>query len=157
MDRPPRDPDESILSSRRQLQILWQGAVMTGASLVLYYLVAPQIPGTGAAEERTMLFTALVLTQLLHSFNFRSETRTVFSANSFANRWLVLGLVGSMALQVAVVYLPGAERIFSTVPLSAEQWIAVVGTALAAIVVLDAAKVIGARRFARRQGSGSAS
>ena len=75
MDRTPRKADESILSRPRKIQILWQGAVMTGACLVLYYLVAPQLPGMTPNIDRTMLFTALVLTQLLHAFNFRSETR----------------------------------------------------------------------------------
>jgi Ca2+-transporting ATPase len=144
MNRAPRDKEESILTSQRQLQILWHGAVMTAAVLVLGYVVAPAL-GAGPGESRTMLFCALVLTQLLHAFDFRSETRTVFSPRSLHNRWLVLGLLGSMTLQVLVVYLPGAERIFHTVPLSGSEWVAVVLTALSAIAVMDVAKLLIAR------------
>jgi Ca2+-transporting ATPase len=144
MERDPRATDESILTRKRQLQIVWQGLVMTAAALVLGYAVAPAL-GATQPESRTMLFSALVLTQLLHAFNFRSEAGTVFSVRSLRNKWLVLALVGSMALQVAVVYLPGAEKVFRTVPLAGADWIAIVLTALSAIAVIDVTKLLVAR------------
>ena len=50
-----------------------------------------------------------------------------------------------MALQLLVVYLPGAEQVFQTVPLPAEDWVAIVLTALAAIAVMDVTKLLVAR------------
>ena len=146
MDRTPRDADESILSGSRKAQILWQGVVMTAACLGLYYLVAPLLPGMNPFIDRTMLFAALVLTQLLHSFSFRSETQSFFSVNSFKNRWLVAGLVGSMALQCIVIYLPAAQSIFKTASLSPVHWLAVIVASLLAIGVLDATKLLLAAR-----------
>ncbi len=146
MDRTPRKADESILSRPRKIQILWQGAVMTGACLGLYYLVAPLLPGMTPNIDRTMLFAALVLTQLLHSFNFRSETESVWSSRSFANRWLLAGLVGSMALQCLVIYLPAAQSVFKTAALSPVHWLAVIVASVAAIAILDAAKLFTAAR-----------
>jgi Ca2+-transporting ATPase len=142
MDRTPRDAQESILSNSRKIQILWQGVVMTAGCLGLYYLVSPTLPGMTPNIDRTMLFTALVLTQLLHAFSFRSESRSVFSANSFRNYWLVAGLVGSMALQCVVIYLPAAQLVFKTAPLSPVHWLAVIVTSLMAIGVLDATKLV---------------
>jgi magnesium-transporting ATPase (P-type) len=98
-----------------------------------------------------MLFTALVLTQLLHAFSFRSESKTVWSASSLANRWLVAGLLGSMALQCFVIYLPAAQSIFQTAGLSAVHWLAVIAAAFVAIGILDATKLIVSAR-ARRSG-----
>lgn len=144
MERVPRATDESILTRNRQLQIVWQGLVMTAAALVLGYVVAPAL-GATQPESRTMLFCALVLTQLLHAFNFRSDTGSVFSPHSLRNKWLVLALLGSMTLQVAVVYLPGAERLFQTVPLDSADWVAIVLTALSAIAVIDITKLLVAR------------
>ncbi|MEI7813321.1 MAG: cation-translocating P-type ATPase, partial [Coriobacteriia bacterium] len=146
MDRTPRVAEESILSGPRQIQILWQGVVMTLSCLVLYYLVAPLLPGMTPNVDRTMLFAALVLTQLLHAFSFRSETRSVWSTNSFANRWLVIGLIGSMALQCVVIYLPAAQSVFKTASLSPIHWLAVVAAALVAIGILDATKLLVSRR-----------
>ncbi len=145
MNRGPRNVDESILSGPSQLQILWQGAVMTGACLAMYYAVAPHIAGVDPYIDRTMLFTALVLTQLLHAFNFRSQTRSVWHPGSLENRWLVLGLIGSMALQCVVIYLPAAQGIFKTAPLDATQWLVVVATAFVAVGIIDLTKLIGNR------------
>jgi Ca2+-transporting ATPase len=146
MDRPPRSAKESILTPRRQLQVLWQGSIITAAVLVLYYWVAPVLLGAGDAKARTMIFTGLVLTQLLHAFDFRSESRSVFRLDSLRNRWLVLGLIGSMALQALVIYLPLFQGVFRTVPLGAADWTAIVVTALVAVGIIDAVKVLVTRR-----------
>jgi Ca2+-transporting ATPase len=146
MDRSPRDPDESILSAKSQLLIVWQGLVMTGAVLGLYYLVAPNMAGTLPDQARTMLFSALVLTQLLHAFDFRRSGKSVWHPASLKNRWLVLSLAGSMALQAAIIYTPALAGIFKTSPLTPVQWIAVVGAALAAVAVIDISDVLLARR-----------
>jgi len=149
MDRDPRKSDESILTPRRQLGLVWQGAVMTAAVLVLYYFIAPLLPGMSPNIDRTMLFTALVLTQLLHSFDFRSPHRSVWHPRSLENRWLVLGLLGSMALQCVVIYLPAAQAIFKTAPLSGAHWLAVIGAALVAVAIMDASKVFSEIRRVR--------
>jgi len=150
MDRPPRDARESILSARRQLQVVWQGLVMTAAVLALYYVVAPRMPGTTPAEGRTMLFSALVLTQLLHAFDFRSAGETVWHPRSLNNRWLLLSLGGSMALQAAIIYVPALSGVFKTAPLSAIQWAAVIGAGVLAVVVMDASKLVASRRMAHQ-------
>jgi P-type Ca2+ transporter type 2C len=145
MDRPPRDASKSILSAERQLQVAWQGLVMTAAVLGLYYFVAPNIAGTSAGQARTMLFSALVLTQLLHAFDFRSARKTVWHPRSLNNRWLVLSLSGSMALQAAIIYVPALSQIFKTAPLTGVQWIAVIGAGLLAVVIIDAYKLLARR------------
>ncbi len=153
MDRPPRDVGESILSAQRQMQIVWQGAVMTLSALALYYFVAPAIPGTTPFVARTMLFSGLVLTQLLHAFDFRDSRGTVWHPRSFANRWLVLALIGSMALQVLVTTLPALREVFQTAPLSAVQWIAVVASALVAVAIIDASAMLAEVRSANHRGA----
>ncbi|MBI5231173.1 MAG: calcium-translocating P-type ATPase, PMCA-type [Coriobacteriales bacterium] len=144
MDRSPRSSNESILTFRNQMQIVWQGAVMTATTLGLGWFAA-QILGESASADRTMVFTALVLTQLLHAFNFRSATGSVFHLRSLSNRWLVLGLIGSMALQCVVVYWPAAQRIFETSPLGPIEWLAIVGTALLSVGIMDVTKLVIAR------------
>lgn len=152
MDRVPRKADESILSAKRQLGLVWQGGVMTASCLALYYLVAPNLPAMTPNVDRTMLFTALVLTQLLHAFDFRSPHGTVWHPRSLENRWLVLGLLGSMVLQCVVIYLPAAQAIFRTAPLSPVHWVAVIIAAIVAVAIMDASKLIGAARAARQRG-----
>jgi Ca2+-transporting ATPase len=156
MDRKPRPAGEPILSGRRQVRLLWQGVVIALAVIGLYYVVVPALPDTTPAQATTILFTALVLAQLLHAFDFRSTETSVWHPLSLGNRWLVIGFVGSMSLQAAIIYIPALSQIFKTAPLSAIQWAAVIGTGLLAVAVIDVSK-LAARASARRaqQGAGA--
>jgi len=146
MERSPRGADESILTGRRRLQVVLQGVLITFGALIMYLGVnSGLIVSDGVAHAQTMLFTTIVLTQLLHAFNFRSETRSVFRLESLRNRWLVGAFAGSLLLQVAVIYTPALQAIFKTQPLGVHDWIAVALSALVPIVIIDAAKVLSGR------------
>jgi Ca2+-transporting ATPase len=149
MERPPRGPDEGILVRRRQLQVLWQGALITGGGLLMYWWAFES--GNVASEDRahTMLFTMLVLAQLLHAFNFRSRVRTIWSSESLKNKWLVMAFVGSLVLQMTVIYVPWLQTVFKTAPLSMTDWLAVVACALVPVVAIDFVKVLLASRGGR--------
>ena len=150
MDRPPRGADESILTPRRQIQVLIQGALITLGALAMYLGVENGwIASDGVRHAQTMLFTTIVLSQLLHAFNFRSETRTVFRVETLKNRWLVSAFVGSVALQSLVIYVPALQRLFKTQPLGIHDWIAVLVASALPLLLIDAMKVLSARRRAR--------
>jgi len=142
MNRQPRSSDESILTPRRQLQVVWQGALITVSALTVY-IGAYQgwIATDGAEHIQTMLFTSIVFAQLIHSFNFRSETRTVFSAETLKNRWLLLAVLGSISLHMFVVYVPALQGVFSTSPLGLHDWLDVIVAALVPTVLIDITKV----------------
>ncbi|MGB4594169.1 MAG: calcium-translocating P-type ATPase, PMCA-type [Coriobacteriia bacterium] len=140
MERKPRDAKESVLAPRRQAQVLWQGALITMAGLIMYIWADFFMPGHSPERAQTMLFAAMVLTQLIHAFSFRSETRSLFSAYTFKNKWLNWSFVGSMALQMLVIYAPPMQRVFSTRALSPTDWLAVLAAALIPTVLIDVTK-----------------
>ena len=144
MRRRPRDARKPILTLRRWVQILAQGAVITGAALLLAYVVAPLIaaraPGaldSAADAARTMLFAGIVLSELLHTLTFRSETSSVFSREVIKNKWLLMAIAGSLALQFLVIYLPGLRGLFKLSPLSLLQWGLTAAVAFVAMAVND--------------------
>ncbi len=145
MDRPPRDASESVLAPKRQAQIVWHGALITVAGLIMYAWAEWVMPGHSHERAQTMLFSAMVLAQLLHAFSFRSETRSIFSAYSLQNRWLDAAFAGSLVLQLAVVYLPPLQVVFKTQPLSLTDWAAVVAAALVPTALIDVGKRLSAR------------
>jgi len=150
MDRPPRGADESILTPRRQIQVVVQGVLITLGALAMYLGVENGwIASDGAQHAQTMLFTTIVLSQLLHAFNFRSETRSVFSLETLKNRWLVSAFVGSVALQSLVIYVPALQRLFRTQALGIHDWIAVLVASVLPLILIDAMKLLSARRRAR--------
>ncbi len=157
MERPPRSSQESILNGRRLTQIVWQGALITVGALVMYLGVDQGwFAVDGREHAQTMLFTTVVLSQLLHAFNFRSSTRSVFSAESFKNKWLMAAFAGSFCLHLLVIYVPFLQNIFKTQPLGIHDWMAVVASALIPIVLIDVTKLILARRERREEAAAGA-
>lgn len=151
MEREPRSADESILTPRRQLQVLWQGTLITSGALTMYVgVLAGWVDVDSPSHLQTMLFTTLVLTQLLHAFNFRSETRSVFRSETLHNKWLNLAFLGSFALHLLVVYVPLLQGVFRTEPLGPHDWLDIVVAALVPIALIDITKLLVARRRADR-------
>ncbi len=147
MERKPRAAEESILTRTRQLQIVWQGALITVGALVMYVGVEfGWFAVDGRQHAQTMLFTTIVLAQLLHAFSFRSETKSVFGLESFRNKWLLAAFSGSMALHMLVIYVPFLQSVFKTQPLGIHDWLAVVIAALVPVILIDATKLFLARR-----------
>jgi len=81
------------------------------------------IDGSGTMRyAQTMAFTTLVLFSLFTVFNARSDEQSAF-VGLFSNRWLWGAVLLSLLLQTAVVYVPVLQQAFSTVPLSAGDWL----------------------------------
>jgi Ca2+-transporting ATPase len=146
MEQKPRSADEGILTKPTQLQIVVQGALITAGALGVYIWGEWFMPQHSYELGQTMLLTTMVLTQLLHSFSFRSSTRSVFSAESSKNRWLLLAVAGSFAAHLAVLYVPAISTVFKTVPLGLEEWGAVLVASFVPVALIDLVKVTAARR-----------
>ena len=100
--------------------IFFVGAVMAAGTLLVLDASLPGglIEGSGSMRyAQTMAFTTLVLFQLFNVFNARSDERSAFRG-LFTNHWLWGAVLLSLALQVAVIYMPFLQQAFSTVSLS---------------------------------------
>jgi Ca2+-transporting ATPase len=125
MARPPRPTGEGVITPLMWLGIIYVGVIMaTGTLLVLdASLPGGLIEGTGTLRYgQTMAFTTLVFFSLFAVLSARSDHRSVFSG-LFSNKWLWVAISSSVVLQAAVVYVPFLQKAFSTVALSAQDWL----------------------------------
>mgnify|MGYP001828645860 CR=1 FL=1 len=108
--RPPRDPEEPILSGSNLLGMVRESAVITAGTLSAYgYGLVRYGPG---ARAGTLAFNTLTTAQLLHAFSCRSTDRTIFERRERpVNRSLRLAVGGSLALQAATVAVPPLRRL----------------------------------------------
>jgi Ca2+-transporting ATPase len=151
MERSPRSAGGGIITGVNQLQIVWQGGLLTVASLAVF--VWGLTVGHDVDLARTMLFTTMTLSQLLHSLNYRLPDTTIWSREALANRWLILAFFVSLGAQLLIIYLPFLQRVFHTVALGPGNWAAVVLAAALPVAIIDAIKVALARRRARSSGN----
>jgi Ca2+-transporting ATPase len=69
-----------------------------------------------------MVFTTLLFFSLFTVFNARSDEQSA-CVGLFSNLWLWGAIALSLVLQVAVIYVPFLQQAFSTVSLSAGDWL----------------------------------
>ena len=80
----------------------------------------------GLMDEERRIFEEVsggrLLFQLFNVLNARSDEQSAFNG-VFENGWLWMAVILSLLLQVAVVYAPFLQEAFSTVSLSAGDWL----------------------------------
>jgi P-type Ca2+ transporter type 2C len=144
MDQPPRPTREPVITLEMWLGIGFVGLIM--AFVTLYALDAGLpggfVEGSGnLAYAQTMAFNTLMLCQVWNVFNARSDRRSAL-AGLFHNKWLWIALAGSVGAQFLVLYTPALQRAFSTVPLSAADWLECVLISSLVLVGREISKVV---------------
>jgi Ca2+-transporting ATPase len=121
MTQPPRPPKENIINKYMRLGIVVQTIAITAVTLGAYYIgrvVDPQ----HIEYAETMAFVTLSCSELLRAFTARSEYYPIIKIGLFTNKWMNLAVLLSLVLILAVVYIPGLNGVFNTLPLGWAQW-----------------------------------
>ncbi len=141
MDRKATREKERILSRNGLLLILWQSAVLTSGALFIYF-AGPIIFNAGYLSGdleifQTSVFTTLVISQLLHTYNFRFQHRGIFRKNIFENKLLNLAVAASILLQIGIIYIPWLQKIFKTTGLGVYHWILIVICSITSVLIIN--------------------
>ena len=65
----------------------------------------------------------MVIAQLVHAFNCRSERSSLFQVGLWTNRPLLLAFSLSLGIQIAVLTVSAAAPVFKVAPLPIEDWV----------------------------------
>jgi len=138
LNRPPRDPQEGIMS-----RLLIQRTVLVGMVIALgvawNYINALEA-GASLEHARTIAVTTMVFFQFFQAWNSRSEYESIFRINLLGNPFLFYSMIAAGLAQVAFVYAPPLQWIFRTVPLSAAEWVQILAVAASVLVVVEVDK-----------------
>ena len=129
MQKPPRKPDESFFSDGLMGRIFFRG-ILIGICTLGAFSTVIRTGGTLEAA-RTAALCTLILSQLVHVFECKSERRTLFSMPYGNNLWLIGAVAVSLAVLAAAVVFPMLRVIFSTVMLTRPQLYIALGFSLA--------------------------
>lgn len=141
MQRPPEDPDVSLISRSLVWRILFRGALLTIGTMSLFWYVL-QMEGDTLAYARTMAFTFLAVSSLLSVWSFRSLTHLIWEEPIFNNPWVAVSSSFSLGLQMTALYVPGLRSFFGTVPLGLYDWIMILVLAIATVLAIDLGKLL---------------
>ncbi|MDD4568312.1 MAG: cation-translocating P-type ATPase, partial [Methanoculleus chikugoensis] len=150
MQRRPRDPQEAILTRNAYLVILilgiWLGLLTIYVFLGLYEV--------DLDRARTMAFTGLIVFELYNVLNFRSFRFPLHRIGFFSNPALLLAILGSLALQALVVYVPVFNVFLGTAPLTLADWGLLALLGLPVLLAGEAYKILRLKRAGASPGAG---
>jgi Ca2+-transporting ATPase len=154
MKYPPRDPNEGILT--RFWRFIIFAALVDFISDFIPFLWAFSTTwmATGdyelaATTARTIAFTSIVFFEFLLAYQCRSETHHIFSLGWKGwteNKMLFISIGVSVAMQMAILYIPALNPIFKVVPLTAFQLFVCFLGSLTAFLIIPG-KLIPRRRY----------
>ena len=126
--RKPRPPQESIFNRLMIERSLITVAVM-GIGGFLVYFTALHL-GYETAAARNLLLLVMVLFEIFHVGNCRSETSSAFSLSPLRSPVLLFGTLAAFFIHLAGMYVPFLQNILATNPVDLKTWVIVTGVAV---------------------------
>lgn len=144
MSRPPQKCEEGLFSKQSLLTMLFYGVFISAVSVGLF-AVSLNIWGNQTAT--TMTFMCMSFLELMHGFNVKSSSKSVF-ANGFRGNKLLLLTIGAGIVLNTVLMLTPLKFAFGLTDLNAVQWLIVATLSLSSLFVGELFKAL-SRRFGK--------
>ncbi|MGO3170806.1 MAG: calcium-translocating P-type ATPase, PMCA-type [Bavariicoccus seileri] len=144
MKQKPRDSRKSIFADGFASSMIFYGVLVGVITLAAYWLGEYVLsdPTNADGTANTMAFATLVFGELTRAYAVRSETRSIFKIGLFSNSAMNKAFVVSLAMQLAVLFIPFLQPIFNIHTLTGLEWLIVVLLSLVPLVVSEINKAI---------------
>lgn len=145
MERPPADTKKGIFTKDNVRSIIIEGCFI-GTLAFLAFTIGRIFfdHGDEPVIGRTMTFAVLSISQLVHSFNLRSE-KSLFRTGITGNPRLILSFIMGVIMQVSVISVPPLAAIFKTSSLSPICWLIVIALSVVPLAVVETEKLASRR------------
>jgi calcium-translocating P-type ATPase len=145
--RKPRPLREGVVS-----RLLWERTVVAGiviaAGTLLMFHWALDRSGS-ITQAQTVALTTMVVFQMLHVGNARSDHRSAFRISPFSNPFLFLATGAALVIHVAALHWSATQFVLRVEPIGFDTWMRIVAVAVSIILVVEIHKLI--RRQVRHQ------
>ena len=159
MQRPPRDSKEGIFAGGLFFDIAYQGVLVTALTLAAYLIGSFMDPHVGSfaalrvagvsEHGMTMAFLTMSMCEIFHSFNLRSQRKSIFSLKG-QNKVLWVAMIGSVALTTLLLEVPFLANAFGFTPIGWDEYAISMGLAILVIPIVEIVKLL-QRMVAKRK------
>ena len=146
MERPPRDSGEGIFARGLGVDVVYQGVLVTVITIISYLIGnyfenGAFFPVVGGVSDHgmTMAFLTMSMCEIFHSFNVRSQRKSIFSLKSH-NKVLWLSMVVSLLLTTLVLEVPFLANAFGFTPIGLTEYLVALAMGLLVIPVVEIVK-----------------
>lgn len=152
MNRKPKSKHEGLFANGFGIRIALQGLMFGLLSLIAYkigcdftgeigYTGLFTVDKTGEVGGQTLAFMVLAMSQVVQSFNMRSE-HSLFKIGFFTNKNLNLAAISSVLLTALVMFVPGVYGIFGLQILEGWLYLVGIGLILTPLLVMEISKML---------------
>ncbi len=142
MQRPPRDPNESVFSWDVRAFILLALFIEIPFFFFLFYHELSDI-----THARTEIFFLFVIIELIIALNFRSMRYSIFKAPP--HKWLLLALLWEFALIAFLVQFPSMRDSFGIIKPSASDLGIIIGFGIVVFISMEVVKAVLRKKMAK--------
>lgn len=145
MSRPPRNAADGIFAGGLGVDVVYQGLLVTVITMVSYIIGhsmqagALAIPQGISEHGMTMAFLTMSMCEIFHSFNMRSQRKSVFTLQGH-NKVLWAAMLGSLLLTTLVIEVPFLATAFGFTPIGFAEYAIAMGLAVLIIPIVEAVK-----------------
>ncbi|UNK17243.1 cation-translocating P-type ATPase [Paenibacillus sp. N3/727] len=155
MRQKPVSKYAGIFSNGLGKKIALQASLYTVLTLLGFYIgkfvhISDQV-STSHEVGQTMAFVILGWSSVVHIFNVRSNTQSIFTIGFMSNRSLFWCAMLSIAIIFGIAIIPALMEIFQLVSLSFTHWVIVTILSIVPLIVVELAK-LSRRKKLRAQG-----
>jgi magnesium-transporting ATPase (P-type) len=149
MEKPPRPPEEPLVSRLMLIRIVYVSVLLMAAAFGVFHWYSAQ--GSSMELARTMAVNTLIVGEIAYLFNSRYMEKPALSKEGFRATPQVWGAAAAVILfQMPFTYLPFMQGIFKTASLGVTEWFRMLGVGAAVFLVVEAEKAL-----VRRMGFGT--
>ena len=141
MKRKPVDKKQGIFANGLWNKIIVEG-IMIGALTLLSFTIGNIYYNLEVA--RTMAFLTIGISELIHSFNVKSE-KSIFKIGILENKFLIGSFVLGVLVQLVVILIPTLAEIFDLVNLNTIQLLITILISIMPIPIMELQKMINNR------------
>ena len=151
MNRPPRDSKDGIFAGGLGVDVVYQGVLVTLITIGAYLVGSAIELGSGwfaqltavgeSGHGMTMAFLTMSMCEIFHSFNMRSQRKSVFTLKG-QNKVLWAAMLGSLVLTTLVIEVPFLANAFGFTPIGFVEYAIAMGLAILVIPVVEIVKLI---------------
>ncbi len=139
MTKRPRNPKKSFFADGLLSEIILEGALIGAIAYAAFTFGNTRIGG-GEALGRTMAFSVLSISQLIHAFCVRTEESVFLNKNH--NVYLIGSFFIGLLLQYLSCATPFLCRVFKTAPMDFKTWLCVFAFSLVPLMVSELSKAL---------------
>jgi P-type Ca2+ transporter type 2C len=134
MQRPPRDPEEAVLT-RNHWQAIGGWSILIAACVLSALALALLWIGFEQSKAITISFLTLGFAKLWFVFNLRDPGTQLLNNDIVLNPWIWISIGFCTVLLVLAIYLPGLSDLLQTRPLIGPEWILVLSLSTVPMLV----------------------